>query len=83
MQITLDKETVLSILEQIVSNVKGIFDNQFPELNQSYRNYLFFGLMILGFFLISKLVGFLFKFALIFVVGLFVGFYVMKKMGKE
>lgn len=83
MQINIDKDNILSILETIVDQVKNVFDNQFPGLNKSHKNYLFIGLIIIGFFLVSKIVGFVFKFAIIFIVGALVGFYVMKRMNKE
>ena len=79
MQINLDKDTVLSLLEQIINQIKEIFDKQFPELNKTHKNYLFLAVVVVGFFLVSKLVGFIFKFAVIFILGLFVGFYAMKK----
>ena len=80
MQINLDKETVVSLLEQLVNQIKDLFDKQFPDIKDSHKNYLFTVLIIIGFFLVSKLVGFLFKFAIIFIIGAFVGFYAMKKM---
>ena len=83
MSFEINKENILTFLEQFVNGIKVLFDNQFPDLKQEHKNYVFFGAIILGFFLISKLVSILFKFMIVIIVGAFAGFYIMRRIRKK